>query len=70
VSCHGEGGRKALLPNYPTLNGQNSAYLLQQMKDMKSGARANGQTAVMKPFVLILNEEEMKQISDYLSKQK
>ena len=70
VSCHGEGGRKALLPNYPILNGQNSAYLLQQMNDIKSGARVNGQSAVMRPFVLNLSEEEMKQISDYLAKEK
>ena len=40
------------------------------MKDMKSGARANGQSAVMKPFVSVLTEDEMKQISDYLSKEK
>ena len=70
VSCHGEGGRKALLPNYPILNGQNSAYLLQQILDIKSGARANSQSAVMKPFVLALSEGEMKEIADYLSKQK
>ena len=70
VSCHGESGGKALLPNYPTLKGQNSDYLLQQIRDIKSGVRANGQSAVMKPFTLILNEDEMKQISDYLARQK
>ena len=70
VSCHGDAGKKALLPNYPTLAGQNSAYLLQQIKDIKSGARANGQSIVMKPFTIPLTEAEMKQISDYLSKQK
>ena len=63
-------GKKALLPNYPTLAGQNSAYLVQQIKDLKSGARANGQSAVMKPFTLSLTDAEIKQISDYLSKQK
>ncbi len=70
VSCHGEGGKKALLPNYPVLVGQNSAYLVQQTKDIKSGARANAQSAVMKPFTLALSEAEIKQIADYLAKQK
>ncbi len=70
ISCHGDAGKKALLPNYPTLAGQNSAYLVQQMKDIKSDARANGQTVVMKPFTLSLTDAEIKQISDYLSKQK
>lgn len=70
VSCHGNAGKKALLPNYPVLAGQNSEYLLQQLKDIRSGARKNGQSIVMKPFSLLVNDEEMKQISDYLSKVK
>ncbi len=70
VACHGNAGKKALLPNYPVLAGQNSAYFIQQMKDIKSGARTNGQTAVMKPFTLSLSEAEIKQIADYLAAQK
>jgi len=37
------------------------------MKDIKSGARNNGQTAAMKGVMGLVNEEEMRAIADYLS---
>jgi cytochrome c553 len=43
VACHGKDAKKPLTPAYPKLAGQNAAYAEQQMKDIKSGARANGQ---------------------------
>jgi cytochrome c len=69
VACHGDAGKAPIMPNYPKLAGQNSAYMLEQMKDIKSGARNNGQAAVMKPIVASVTEDEMKAIADYLSKQ-
>ena len=48
--------------------GMPADYLLNQMKDMKSGARANGQSAeVMKPMVADLTEDEMKAMADYVA---
>jgi cytochrome c len=69
-ACHGPKGDKTLMPNYPKVAGQNSAYIEQQMKDIKSGARNNGQTAAMKGVMHLVNDEEIKAISDYLSKLK
>ena len=40
------------------------------MKDIKSGARNNGQTAAMKGVMHLVNDDEIKAISDWLSKQK
>jgi len=68
-ACHGPDGSTALQPNYPKLAGQNAPYLLQQMKDIKSGARANGLTAVMKPMVAAVSEAEMQKIAEWLSQQ-
>ena len=42
-SCHGQDAKTPILPIYPRLAGQNAEYALNQMKDIKSGARANGQ---------------------------
>ncbi|MEW6164743.1 MAG: cytochrome c [Pseudomonadota bacterium] len=70
VACHGKGANKPLLPTYPKLAGQNAAYAEQQMKDIKSGARNNGQTAAMKGVMHLVNDEEIKAIADYLSKLK
>ncbi len=70
IACHGPEGRKPIMPNYPKLAGQNKAYLLQQMKDIKSGARNNGNTAAMKGVMHLVSDEEMEALADYLSKLK
>ena len=69
-ACHGPKGDKPLMPNYPKIAGQNAAYTEQQMKDIKSGARNNGQTAAMKGVMHLVNDEEIKAIAEFLSKQK
>jgi len=69
-ACHGPKADKPLMPNYPKLAGQNAAYAEQQMKDIKSGARNNGQTAAMKGVMHLVNDEEIKALSEYLSKLK
>ena len=69
-ACHGPKGDKPLMPNYPKVAGQNAAYIEQQMKDIKSGARNNGQTAAMKGVMHLVNDEEIKALADYLSKLK
>ena len=67
TACHGKDAKSPLLPMYPRLAGNNEAYLLQQMKDIKSGARNNGQTAAMKGVMGLVNDEEMAAIANYLS---
>ncbi len=66
-SCHGKDGKKTLTPAFPKVAGQNAAYAEQQMKDIKSGARNNGQTAAMKGVMELVNDEEIKALSVYLS---
>ncbi|MEY4591959.1 MAG: hypothetical protein RIR18_854 [Pseudomonadota bacterium] len=69
-ACHGVKADKPLMPNYPKIAGQNAAYIEQQMQDIKSGARNNGQTAAMKGVMHLVNDEEIKAISIFLSKLK
>ena len=66
VACHGPKGGKALLPSYPKIAGQNAAYAEQQMKDIKSGARANGQAAAMKGVMHLVNDAEIKVLAAWL----
>lgn len=66
-ACHGADAKKALLPTYPILAGQNAAYTEAQMHDIKSGARNNGQTAAMKGVMHLVNDEEIKAISVWLA---
>ena len=69
LTCHGKDAKTPLLPQYPKLAGQNAAYALQQMKDIKSGARNNGMTAAMKGVMGLVNDDEMKTIADWLATQ-
>ena len=66
IACHGPKGNKPLLPNYPRIAGQSAAYAEQQMKDIKSGARANGQTAAMTGIMHLVNDEEIKVLAAWL----
>ncbi|MDQ7020036.1 MAG: c-type cytochrome [Robiginitomaculum sp.] len=65
-TCHGVGGNKPL-KGYPRLAGQKSAYLVAQMIDIRDGARTNGRSRMMLPFVKRLSDEEIGALADYLS---
>jgi cytochrome c len=66
-SCHGKDAKTPVLPVYPKIAGQNAEYALNQMKDIKSGTRANGQAAAMKGVMGLVNDDEMKAIADWLA---
>lgn len=66
-SCHGKDAKTPIMPAYPKLAGQNAEYAERQMLDIKSGARANGNTAAMKGVMGLVNDAEIKTISVYLS---
>jgi cytochrome c len=68
-SCHGKDAKTPIIPIYPRLAGQNAEYAFNQMKDIKSGARTNGQTAAMKGVMATVSEEEMRIIADWLATQ-
>jgi cytochrome c len=70
TACHGKAGNKPLMPDYPKIAGQNKAYILRQMTDIKSGARANGNSAAMKGVMVIVTDDEIKDLAEYVSKLK
>ncbi|HEB66421.1 MAG TPA: cytochrome c [Gammaproteobacteria bacterium] len=67
-ACHGKDGKSPILPTYPKIAGQNKAYLVQQMKDIKSGKRSNGNSAAMKGIMHLVSDAEIEAIADYVSK--
>ena len=66
-ACHGADGKSPITSMYPKIAGQSKEYAAQQMKDIKSGARSNGQSAVMKGIMASVSEEEITAIAEYLS---
>jgi cytochrome c len=69
MSCHGPDGRTPILPIYPKVAGQPAGYLYNQMRDIKSGVRNNGQSVVMLGIMASVNEEEMRALADWLAAQ-
>jgi cytochrome c len=68
-SCHGKDAKSPVLPIYPKLAGQNVEYSFSQMRDIKSGARANGQSSAMQGVLGLVNEAEMREIAEWLATQ-
>ncbi len=68
TACHGKDGKSPVMANYPKIAGQNKAYIIQQMKDIKSGARSNGNSAAMKGIMHLVSDEEIEALADYVSK--
>ncbi|MCW8847791.1 MAG: c-type cytochrome [Sedimenticola sp.] len=68
-ACHGADAKTPIMPTYPKLAGQNAQYALNQMKDIKSGARNNGQTAAMKGIVMSVSDEDLQAIAEWLAAQ-
>ena len=66
-ACHGKDANTPIMPTYPKLAGQNADYAYNQMQDIKSGARNNGQTAAMKGVMHLVSDEEMRAIADWLA---
>ena len=66
-TCHGKDGKSPIMPMYPKIAGQNQAYTLQQLKDIKSGTRNNGQTAAMKGVMHLVSDDEMQALAEYIA---
>ncbi|BAO43558.1 c-type cytochrome [Thiolapillus brandeum] len=74
TACHGKDGKSPIMPAYPKIAGQNKEYVLQQVKDIMSGKRANGQSMAMKGVLVTptgeprFSDEDLNVLADYVSK--
>ena len=66
VACHGPAGQSTQ-PQVPILAGQTARYLYLQLRDYQEGRRNN---ELMTPMVAGLTRDEMRELSDYFSRQK
>jgi cytochrome c len=67
AACHGADAKTPIMPAYPKIAGQAKEYTTQQMKDIKSGARNNGQSVAMKGVMATVSDDEIGAISEYLA---
>ncbi|GAB2648730.1 c-type cytochrome [Vibrio panuliri] len=68
VFCHGQTG-KATNPRYPSLNGQNAAYLYQAMLDYQQGKRTSPMAQMMAAQLRQLNDQDLKDIAAFYAMQ-
>lgn len=64
-ACHGADGN-SMVPSFPKLAGQNEAYIVKQLQDMKSNLRNVPQMAAIVPG---LSDQDMADLAAYFSKQ-
>ncbi|MCF6190220.1 MAG: cytochrome c [Cocleimonas sp.] len=66
-ACHGADAKSPIMPTYPKIAGQSKEYLTQQMADIKSGARSNGQSMTMKGIMAGVSDDEVAELAVYIS---
>ena len=64
-ACHGESG-SGVPPHFPSIANQPASYTAKQLRDWKSGERANDPNALMKSVAARLSEEEIDSVAAYL----
>ncbi|WP_316365650.1 c-type cytochrome [Candidatus Thiodiazotropha sp. CDECU1] len=67
IACHGEQGKEPIMDEYPRLAGQAEAYLLAQMKDIKSGSRSNAHSVAMTNVMHLISDEEISVLAKWLA---
>ena len=67
TSCHGPNGLHPILSTYPIIGGQSKDYVVLQLKEMRSGARAHGNSKIMISVAKSIAESEYEVIADYLA---
>lgn len=62
IGCHGAGG-KSVVPTYPSLVGQDAAFVKKNLADFRSGARKN---PTMNAMAAGLNDDDINNLADYI----
>ena len=65
MGCHGEDGSGSDV--FPRLNGQNPAYVANQLTNFKNGGRTNDSKGLMQAVAKRLNEQEIAAVAEYMS---
>lgn len=66
VACHGADGAKTVMDDYPILAGQYADYLVQALKDYKSGKRKN---PIMAGIITGVDEKDFAAIAKFFANQ-
>jgi cytochrome c553 len=66
ASCHGPAG-SGIPVQFPRLAGQHAKYVMSQLKNFRSGDRANDGGKMMQTIARKMTDQEMKAVAEYIS---
>lgn len=71
INCHGKNGKGKSKTNslFPVVGGQQKADLIKQLKDLKSGKRANDPAGMMQDIAKKLSSKDIENVAEYLAGQ-
>ena len=67
IACHGPTGMGNGHAGFPVVAGQQSSYLVLQLKAFKAGTRSNDLNAIMRDIASRMSAVEMQAVSDYMT---
>ncbi|HXA37312.1 MAG TPA: c-type cytochrome [Steroidobacteraceae bacterium] len=65
MACHGPTGHGNGAAKFPALRGQQSVYVIKQLNDYASGARATGPNGIMQTISKRLSPEDIRNVASY-----
>jgi cytochrome c553 len=66
MACHGPTGSGNEPAKFPALRGQQSVYVVKQLNDYASGARATGPNGIMQTIAKRLSPEDIRNVASYM----
>jgi cytochrome c553 len=66
MACHGPTGDGNEPAKFPALRGQQSVYVVKQLNDYASGARATGPNGIMQTIAKRLSPEDIRNVASYM----
>lgn len=66
MACHGPAGAGNGPANFPSLQGQQKAYVVKALKDFRSGARSNDLNGMMRDVAAGMSESDMEAVAEYI----
>lgn len=66
-ACHSPRAEGNIPAGFPSLSGQHSDYIIEQLKAFRSGTRANDVNSIMRDISKRMTDEEIEAVSHYVS---
>ncbi|HEX3948526.1 MAG TPA: c-type cytochrome [Steroidobacteraceae bacterium] len=66
MACHGATGKGNEPAKFPALRGQQSGYVVKQLKDYASGTRTTGPNGIMQTIAKRLSADDIRNLASYL----